>query len=156
MKISTKGRYALRIMLDVAEHSDEESNVSIKEVANRQSISIKYLEQIVNLLVKAGFLRSQRGSRGGYRLSRQPSEYTAGDILRVTEGKMAPVDCLEDEVNMCPRAKTCQTIKLWEGLNNAINSYIDSVTLEELMRDKSQILIDEENSNDNQGFCYTI
>lgn len=132
MKISTKGRYAIRLMIDIAKHSNE-GNVSLKEVSTRQNISLKYLEQIVNALTKAGFVRSQRGAQGGYKMTRSPSEYTIGDILRVTEGPMAPVDCLEDEVNQCPRAHICPTIRIWEGLYKVINNYLDSITIADLI-----------------------
>lgn len=132
MKISTKGRYAIRLMIDIAEHSSN-GNVSIKEVANRQNISLKYLEQIVNMLSKAGFLRSQRGLQGGYKLARSPKDYTVGDILRITEGKMAPVSCLEDEVNQCPRVSTCSTVRFWSGLYKVINDYLDSTTIADLV-----------------------
>lgn len=146
MKISTKGRYALRLMLDIAEHSGGE-NVSIKDAAKRQNISIKYLEQIVSMLCKAGLLRSQRGAQGGYKMTRSPEKYTVGDILRVTEGSMAPVDCLGDEVNQCPRLAVCPTIKLWEGLYDAINTYLDSTTLADLM---------VENEREREDFIYCI
>lgn len=133
MKISTKGRYAIRFMLDIAEHA-KDGNVSLKDVSARQNISLKYLEQIVNSLAKAGYVRSQRGAQGGYKLMRAPGEYTIGDILRITEGSMAPIDCLEDEVNQCPRAEQCPTIKMWKGLYKVINDYLDSVTVADLMR----------------------
>ena len=140
MKVSTKGRYAIRLMLDIAENSGGE-NISLKDVAKRQDISVKYLEQIVNMLCKKGYLRSQRGAQGGYKMSKKPEEYTIGDILRVTEGNMAPVACLEDEVNQCSRASTCPTIKMWTGLYEAVNNYLDSVTLADLIdegKDKIQ------------------
>lgn len=133
MKISTKGRYAIRLMLDIAEHSDG-GNVSIKDVAKRQDISLKYLEQIVNMLSKSGYLKSQRGSLGGYKMTRPPEEYTIGDILRITEGDMSPVACLDDKVNSCPRAEHCPTISFWEGLYKTINDYLDGTTLADLMR----------------------
>ena len=144
MKISTKGRYAIRLMIDIAEHSDG-GNVSIKDVAQRQNISIKYLEQIVNMLSKTGYLKSQRGSQGGYKMTRLPDEYTVGDILRVTEGDMAPVACLEDEVNQCPRAKNCPTIGFWTGLYKTINDYLDGTTIADLVREKEKF-------NDNYGY----
>ncbi len=134
MKISTKGRYAMRLMVDIAEHSSE-GNVSMKDVAAREGISLKYLEQIVNYLVKIGYLKSYRGPQGGYRLSKNPSEYTVGDILRITEGSMAPVSCLEAETNECPRAADCPTLKVWKGLYSTINEYIDSITLADLIND---------------------
>ena len=101
MKISTKGRYALRTMLDLAMH-DQGSLIPLKEISKRQGVTIKYLEQVMNLLSKAGYVRSVRGAGGGYRLAKDPSEYTIGDILRVAEGSLAPVICLEDEINQCP------------------------------------------------------
>lgn len=134
MKISTKGRYALRLMIDIAIH-DEDTNVSIRDVAARQDISTKYLEQIVSMLVRVGFLRSIRGAQGGYRLAKAPSEYTVGDILRITEGSLAPVSCLEDEENQCEKAANCPTIKLWEGLYKVINDYLDNITLEDLVNE---------------------
>ncbi len=135
MKISTKGRYAIRLMIDVAEHENS-GNVSIKDVAKRQNISLKYLEQIVNLLCKAGFLRSRRGSQGGYQLTRPPEEYTAADILRVTEGNLAPVSCLETEENTCPNRGRCSTIKMWEGLYKAVVDYLSAVTVADLLEGK--------------------
>ncbi len=133
MKVSTKGRYALRIMLDLALH-DSGGLVPLKEIAARQDITLKYMEQIISPLSKAGFVQSLRGSNGGYRLARKPSEYTVGDILRTLEGPLAPTACLEGgkEVN-CPRADTCATITFWSGLNRVINEYVDSVTLEDLV-----------------------
>lgn len=132
MKISTKGRYAVRLMLDVAVHGSGK-NVCMREVAKRQNISIKYLEQIVSLLSRVGYLKSVRGAYGGYRLTKKPSEYTIGDILRVTEGPLSPVACLEDEENQCERVDMCPTIKFWTGLYNVINDYVDSVTLEDII-----------------------
>lgn len=134
MRVSTKGRYAIRLMLDIAQHSNGE-NVSLKDVSKRQNISLKYLEQIVTILSKAGFLKSQRGAQGGYKMLRSPEKYTIGDILRVTEGEMAPVSCLEDEVNQCPRVNQCPTIKFWTGLYNIINEYIDGTTIADLMNE---------------------
>ncbi len=134
MKISTKGRYSLRLMLDIAMHGNDK-NVSIRDVAQRQNISVKYLEQIVSMLVRVGYLKSIRGAQGGYRLSKAPSEYTVGDILRITEGTLAPVACLEDEVNQCNRADVCLTIKLWKGLYDVVNNYVDSITLEDVMNE---------------------
>lgn len=148
MKVSTKGRYAIRLMLDIAQHSGE-GNVSIKEVSERQGISVKYLEQIVNMLSKAGYLRSRRGSQGGYRMSKDPSEYTVGNILRITEGEMAPVSCLEDEENTCPRVKDCPTIEFWKGLYKTINDYLDSVTIADLLKEAQR----KETEKD---YCYYI
>lgn len=131
MKISTKGRYALRVMLDLALHDTGEF-ISLKDVSARQGITVKYLEQIMTVLTRAGYVRSQRGNNGGYRLAKDPAEYTAGDILRVMEGSLAPVACLEDVPNQCTRAQTCPTLPFWEGLADAINAYVDSVTLQNL------------------------
>ncbi len=132
MKISTKGRYALRTMLDLAMH-DRGALIPLKDISARQGITIKYLEQVVTLLSRAGYVRSVRGAGGGYRLSKDPSEYTAGDILRVAEGSLASVACLEDSENQCPRAAECLTLGFWEGLAGVINQYVDSVTLEDLV-----------------------
>lgn len=135
MKISTKGRYAIRLMLDVA-ICGSDKNVSMRDVSKRQNISIKYLEQIVGQLTKAGYLKSIRGAQGGYRLTRKPSEYTVGDILRITEGPLAPVACLEDEINQCAFVSQCPTVEMWQGLYEVVNNYVDGITLEDLM-DKS-------------------
>ena len=132
MKISTKGRYALRLMLDIALHGTDE-NVSIRDISERENISVKYLEQIVSMLVRVGYLKSIRGAQGGYRLAKKTSEYTIGDILRITEGSLAPVACLEDEVNECPRETACPTIGVWRGLYKVINDYLDNITLEDLV-----------------------
>lgn len=132
MKISTKGRYALRTMLDLAMH-DKGTLIPLKDISMRQGITIKYLEQVMTLLSKAGYVRSVRGAGGGYRLAREASDYTAGDILRVAEGNLAPVACLEDDVNQCARASECLTLGFWEGLAHVINEYVDSVTLEDLV-----------------------
>lgn len=136
MKVSTKGRYALRIMLDLAVHNSGEL-VPLKDIAKRQGISIKYMEQIISPLAKAGFVQSLRGSSGGYRLSRDPSEYTAGEILKVMEGPLTPTSCLEGEINECPRADACSTLNFWKGLNKVINDYVNSVTLEELAEEET-------------------
>ena len=131
MKISTKGRYALRLMLDIVQHNDGEP-VRVKDIAARQEISVKYLEQIVSILVRAGYLKSIRGPQGGYRLMRQPGEYTVGSILRLTEGSLAPVQCLDSEINDCPRSETCVTLRLWKELDQAIKGVVDQYTLEDL------------------------
>lgn len=138
MKISTKGRYALRLMLDLALNNTGEP-VRIKDIAARQDISDKYLEQIISTLNKAGFVRSIRGPQGGYRLSREPEKYTVGMILRLTEGSLAPVPCLDDEVNHCARQDGCVTLRLWKMLNSAISDIVDKVTLADLMEWQSQI-----------------
>ncbi len=132
MKISTKGRYALRMLLELAE-KQEDGFVSLKEISERQNISKKYLEQIVPMLNKSGILRTNRGNRGGYMLARAPKECTVGDVLRATEGSLAPVSCLEYEVNDCPRAAYCETLYIWEGLAKVVGEYLDSVTLQDIL-----------------------
>ncbi len=132
MRISTKGRYALRLMLDLALHNTGE-NIALKTIAERQSISGKYLEQIIGILTKAGYVKSVRGSSGGYRLAKEPEEYRVGDILRLTEGSLAPVACVEEGTESCPKAETCVTLTLWRELNDAINSVVDHVTLADLV-----------------------
>lgn len=133
MKISTKGRYALRLMLDIALNEKEGEPVRIKDIACRQNLSNKYLEQIISALHKAGFVRSIRGPQGGYLLTRQPSQYTVGMILRLTEGSLSPVSCLDGEENVCERLEECATIMLWQQLNDAINNVVDKVTLQDLV-----------------------
>lgn len=132
MKISTKGRYALRLMLDIA-LNDAKTPVRIKDIAERQQISDKYLEQIVSSLNKAGFVKSLRGPQGGYRLTRKPEEYTVGMILRLIEGSLAPVACLDDDINNCTRADRCPTLILWEKLYDAISEVVDNITLADLI-----------------------
>lgn len=132
MKISTKGRYAIRLMTDLAMNSHGES-ISLKEVSARQSISVKYLEQIVRQLCNAQLLRSTRGAQGGYKLARPAQEYTVGDVLRAIEGNLAPVACLEDEPNQCPSYEQCITVKMWEGLYKTMTDYLDSITIQDLV-----------------------
>ncbi|MCI5752337.1 MAG: Rrf2 family transcriptional regulator [Oscillospiraceae bacterium] len=132
MKISTKGRYALRMLLDLALHSDD-GFIALKDVAERQDISKKYLEQIVPLLNKSGLLKTNRGYQGGYMLIKDPGEYTVGEILRVTEGSLAPVACLDHDSNDCPRAASCMTLYIWEGLYNTVTEYLDSITLRDIL-----------------------
>ena len=132
MKISTKGRYALRLMLDIA-LNDAKTPVRIKDIAERQQISDKYLEQIVSSLNKAGFVKSLRGPQGGYRLTKKPEEYTVGMILRLIEGSLAPVACLDDDINNCTRADRCPTLILWEKLYDAISEDVDNITLADLI-----------------------
>ena len=131
MKVSTKGRYALRLLLDLAEHKGE-GFISLKEIAARQGISKQYLEQIVSLLNTAKLLRTNRGKMGGYMLAKEPSEYTVREVLRITEGSLAPVTCLEEDVNQCDKAVYCKTLKMWTGLQAAINDYLNSVTLQDM------------------------
>lgn len=132
MKISTKGRYALRMMVDLAMNSAEEL-VSIKELAARQNISEKYMEQIIAALKKAGYVKSLRGAQGGYRLAKKPEDYTVGMVLRTIEGDMAPVSCLEDDKNMCQMADSCTTIRLWQMLDDAVKGVIDRVTIQDMV-----------------------
>ena len=136
MVISTKGRYALRLMLDIA-MQDGTSPVPLHDIAERQGVSFKYLEQIVPPLSKAGFLKRVRGANGGYLLTRDPSEITTGDILRAGEGNLAPVACLASDEIDCPRADLCVTLPFWKGLDEAITAYIDSVTLADLVKDRA-------------------
>ena len=132
MLISTKGRYALRVMIDLAEHQTE-GYIPLKTIAQRQGISEKYLEGIIKLLVKAQLLNGVRGKGGGYRLTKVPEQYTVGEILRLTEDSLAPVACLDGEVNRCPRAEKCQTLPVWEKLDELINGYLDSISLADLL-----------------------
>ena len=132
MKISTKGRYALRMMLDLAMHKNE-GYVALKDIAERQNVSKKYLEQIVPLMNKSGFLRTNRGYQGGYMLAKSADEYTVGDILRVTEGSIAPVSCLDYEPIECSRADECMTLDVWKGLYKVITQYLDGITLQDII-----------------------
>lgn len=132
MKVSTKGRYALRVMIDLAQHRDEEF-ISLKEIAARQEISMKYLEMIVGILNRADYVQSLRGKSGGYRLSKNSGEYTIGAILKLTEGSMAPVSCLENGADICKRAEECITLPLWKGLDKVIDDYLESISLEDLI-----------------------
>ena len=132
MKISTKGRYALRMMIDLATHGDKEY-VALKDIAGRQNISKKYLEQIVPLLSKAELLKTNRGYQGGYALSKKPEQYTVGEILRVTEGSLSPVACLQYGTNDCPRKADCITLPVWEGLYKTIMEYLDGITLRDII-----------------------
>ncbi|BAK47387.1 MAG: Rrf2 family transcriptional regulator [Lachnospiraceae bacterium] len=142
MKVSTKGRYALRLMIDLGTYGSSDTYISLKDVAKRQHISAKYLEQIVTPLHRAGLVRSVRGAQGGYRLSRSPEKYTAGEILRSIEGSFAPIACLEDDVNECENYHDCPTVGFWEGMYKVISDYVDSVTLQQL--------IDESETKENQ------
>ena len=132
MLISTKGRYALRVMIDLVEHQSE-GYVPLKEIAERQEISEKYLESIIKILVKAKLLDGLRGKGGGYKLTKAPEQYTAGSILRLTEESLAPVACLEDGAAPCTRAAECRTLPLWQGLDKVINEYLDSILLSDLV-----------------------
>ena len=132
MKISTKGRYAVRVMLDLALHNTGE-HIKVKQIAERQGISEKYLEQIISVLNKAGYVKSARGAQGGYRIADDPHSYTVGMILRLTECSLCPVACLDGRVNECERCDTCETLGVWKELNEAINRVVDGVTIGDLM-----------------------
>lgn len=132
MKISTKGRYALRVMIDLAQNSNG-NFISLKDIAERQEISMKYLEKIISLLNKAGYLETARGNTGGYKLAKKPKQYIVGDILRVTEGDLEPIYCIKGN-GQCNRQKVCKTYSFWKGLDDVINKYIDSKTLEDLLK----------------------
>lgn len=136
MKISTKGRYAVRVMLDLALNDTGEC-IKVKDIAARQDISEKYLEQIIAVLNKAGYVKSVRGAQGGYRIARDPAEYTVGMILRLTEGSMAPVTCLDEGVE-CEQCDTCETLEVWKELYGAINNVIDNVTVADLVAKRQQ------------------
>ncbi len=144
MKISTKGRYALRMLIDLAENQGD-GYVSLKDIAARQEISKKYLEQIVAMLNKPEILQTNRGYQGGYRLAKSADSYTVGDILRITEGGLAPVACLDQPTLQCDRAEYCKTLYVWKGLNDIINDYLDGITLQDII----------DKSNDN-SFDYVI
>lgn len=131
MQISTKGRYALRIMIDLALHT-EDNYVSLKKIASRQEISMKYLETIVSILNKAGFVLSLRGKNGGYKLAAHPSEYTIGAILKLTEGSIAPVACMGNKGTTCERSPHCLTLPMWQQLDHIVDNYLESVTIEDL------------------------
>lgn len=130
MKISTKGRYALRVMVDIAENG-KDGSVAAKDIAVRQGISKKYLEQILTMLSKAGLVVTSRGNVGGYKLKLKPEDYIVGDILRATEGDLAPLECLQNGV--CARKNECKTHDFWAGLDEAINAYVDNKTLADLL-----------------------
>lgn len=138
MKISTKGRYALRLMLDIA-MNDAVEPVRLKDTAERQSISVKYLEQIISQLVRAGYVKSIRGPQGGYRLVRSPKEYTVGMILRQVEGNMVPVSCLENDNISCDRQSQCVTLRIWKELDEAMRSVLDKYTLADLVTWQEEI-----------------
>ncbi|MGN1074151.1 MAG: RrF2 family transcriptional regulator [Eubacteriales bacterium] len=139
MKISTKGRYALRMMLDLAQHQSD-GYVALRDIAQRQNISKKYLEQIVPVLNKSDILRTNRGFQGGYRLAKSPDQYTVGEILRLTEGNLAPVACLEHEPIECERSGECPTLPVWQGLYSVICEYLDGITLQDILDQQKELL----------------
>ena len=138
MKISTKGRYALRMMMDIAEHQDQ-GLVALKDIAARQDISKKYMEQIALQLTQAGMLQAVRGHQGGYRLVQPPASYTVGAILQVTEGSLTPVACLDHSPNACPRCDFCPTLPVWQGLERVITEYLHGVTLADVMAQDKEV-----------------
>lgn len=144
MKISTKGRYAIRVMLDLAVNNTGEY-IALKDVAARQGITLKYLEQVINLLKRPGLVVSYRGNNGGYKLAKAPSEYKVGDILRAAEGSLAPIACLDTGEVICDRAATCPTLNFWKGLDRTVNEYVDSFTLQDLL--------DEQNALGGNDYC---
>lgn len=133
MKISTKGRYALRILIDLAVYG-KDRYISIKEISERQQISIKYMETIVGMLNKGGFINSLRGHAGGYKLSRSPKEISVGDVLRYVEGPLAPIPCLEKDKVDCERAESCKTLPFWQGLYKVVTDYVDKYSIDDLSK----------------------
>ena len=138
MMISTKGRYALRVMIDLAEHCNGEY-IPMKDVVKRQQVSQKYVERIMTMLSKANFVEAVHGKGGGYRLNRSPDEYIVGDILRLTEGSLAPVACLDCDAEECERADQCRTLPMWKELNNRITDFFDGITIANLMKKDIEI-----------------
>ena len=132
MKISTKGRYALRMLLDLAEHQND-GYIALKDIASRQNISKKYLEQIVPILNKSDILNTNRGYQGGYKLAKSPDKYTVGDILLLTEGSLSPVACLDHDPNECERSGECYTLPVWQGLKKVICDYLYGITLQDIL-----------------------
>ena len=137
MIVSTKGRYALRVMVELAQHQGD-GYVPLNVIAERQDISEKYLEQIVAQLSRAGYVRSTRGAQGGYCLTKEPDQYTVGMILRLIEGNLSSVSCLEDNPNKCRRCNNCVTLEVWQPINDAVNDIIDHVTLQDLLEKQLQ------------------
>ena len=137
MIISTRGRYALRVLIDLAEHTGD-GYITMKEVAARQDISLKYLEQIITQLSRAGLVKSARGAQGGYMLAKEPQEYTVGEILRLLEGNLAPVACVDDTKDDCTRADECVTMEVWREIKDAVNKVVDNITLADLVEQQRQ------------------
>lgn len=135
MLVSTKGRYALRVMVDLAEHC-QEGRIPLRQIAVRQGISEKYLENILSTLVRHGMLSGLRGKGGGYCLTREPDQFSVGEILRLTEGSLSPVSCLNGAHNTCERASTCRTVRVWKELDDMIQGYLDGVTIADLVCDE--------------------
>ena len=145
MMISTKGRYALRVMVDMAEHRAD-GYLPLKEIAARQGLSEKYLESILKGLVQGGFLTGLRGKGGGYRLTRAPEGYRVGDILRLTEGNLAPVACLQDTPADCPRLPDCRTLPMWKKLDDLIQDFFDGITIADLMACPQEVELERRQS----------
>ena len=136
MKISTKGRYAVRVMMDIAEHDGGDGYVKANQISARQGISAKYLEQIIAILNKAGYVNSVRGAQGGYKLAQPAENYTVGMILRLTEGSLFPVACMDEEINSCSRCNSCEPLEVWKQISDAINNVVDNVTIADLLHRK--------------------
>lgn len=132
MKISTKGRYALRMLIDLAEHKND-GYIALKDIATRQNISKKYLEQIIPILNRSDLLLANRGFQGGYKLAKSPDKYTIGDILRLTEGSLSPVACLDQDPIECSKCDICPTLPVWKGLKQVICEYLDGITLQDIL-----------------------
>lgn len=135
MKISTRGRYALRLMVELALNYHTNTNLSLKTISQKQDISIKYLEQIVTPIARAGYVTSIRGAQGGYRLAGKPADYTVGMILRITEGSLCPVACVEEDHESCDRLDCCITYNVWAQIRDAVSNVVDHITLEDLVQD---------------------
>ena len=135
MIVSTKGRYALRVMIDLAEHQND-AYIPMKDVANRQHISLKYIEKIMPVLSKNYIVEGVHGKGGGYRLTRSPGEYPVGEILRLTEGSLFPVACMDEEINSCSRCNSCEPLEVWKQISDAINNVVDNVTIADLLHKK--------------------
>lgn len=140
MKISTKGRYSLRMMLDLSIRYDSGEFISLKDISDRQNISKKYLEQLVPFLNRSGLLLTNRGNAGGYRLNRHPSEITIYDVLQSAEGSLCPVSCVECSPHGCENRNDCLTLPIWEGLNDVITNYLHSISLEDVLKNKERII----------------
>ena len=138
MKISTRGRYAVRLFLDLAEHKND-GFVALKDIAERQNISKKYLEQIISIFNNPSFIKSTRGVSGGYMLAKDPDQYSIGEILRMSEGSLAPIFCVEDESEDCSRSSECVMRPIWQGLNKVINDYLNNITLQDVLNQNINI-----------------
>ncbi|MBR2262026.1 MAG: Rrf2 family transcriptional regulator [Paludibacteraceae bacterium] len=141
MMISTRGRYALRVFIDLADQYLTFKNIRLKDISERQSISLKYLENIMSLLVKNKLVEGTHGKGGGYKLTRKPEEYTVGEILRLTEVSLAPVSCLDCEGEECPQKETCRTLPMWRNLEKIITDYLDGITIADLQNSEEGMWI---------------